>query len=459
MPVPPGTTTPAQALTAVADYFNDLQADRQLYKDWCGGLINGGPNLDGEYPLMDFTGNTYLVPCPAKIAGTVAATMGTLVSLCQPTWVALDALVGATDNVIAAVFGDAGTHVDPVSAATVQNSGLYRWDDGLGEWENIWEFVVYRLDTDVTMAADSDAKVPTQKAVKAYVASSLLGRMKIMGPIDLSTPQLFPAAAAGECYVVSVAGRIGGVLGPIVDDNTLLIAHTANAGGNYATAGPDWFIIEAGGTGAPLAEVLNMPGASYTLLDDHKGQYINLTEPSEKTVTVQDNATEPLADNSEWHFYNSGAGDAYIAPDVGVNIIPPIGGSLVIPQNGFATLKRVAVDTFHLIGVTVSNEEISNYNEQVGTTYTLALSDIGRLVAMNNAAANTLTIPPNIGVPFPVNTRIDIGQLGAGQTTIVAGAGVTLLYAPGLKITGQYRGVTVQQIAADTWWVFGALEA
>jgi hypothetical protein len=89
-------------------------------------------------------------------------------------------------------------------------------------------------------------------------------------------------------------------------------------------------------------------------------------------------------------------------------------------------------------------------------SYTLALSDAYKLVSMNKATANNLTVPPNSSVAFTVGTRIDVGQYGAGQTTIVAGSGVTIRSAGGkLKLSGQYSGGTLQKIAADEWWLFG----
>ena len=53
-------------------------------------------------------------------------------------------------------------------------------------------------------------------------------------------------------------------------------------------------------------------------------------------------------------------------------------------------------------------------NAQTGTAYTLALSDAGKLVTFNNAAAITLTIPTNASVALPICTRIDLLQYGAG---------------------------------------------
>jgi hypothetical protein len=94
-------------------------------------------------------------------------------------------------------------------------------------------------------------------------------------------------------------------------------------------------------------------------------------------------------------------------------------------------------------------------NAQAGTSYTLALSDAGRLVTLNNAAAITLTIPTNTSVAFPVGTRIDLLQYGAGQVT-VGGSGVTIRSSGSkLKLAGQYSGATLWKKAANEWLLIG----
>lgn len=93
-------------------------------------------------------------------------------------------------------------------------------------------------------------------------------------------------------------------------------------------------------------------------------------------------------------------------------------------------------------------------------SYTLVLGDAGKMVTMTNASANNLTVPPNSSVAFPVNTRIDIIQYGAGQTTVVAGSGVTVLSSGSkLKFTGQYSGASLWKKATDTWVLVGDLTA
>jgi hypothetical protein len=101
----------------------------------------------------------------------------------------------------------------------------------------------------------------------------------------------------------------------------------------------------------------------------------------------------------------------------------------------------------------VGNQAIENAQT---ASYTLVLSDAGKMVTMNNASANNLTVPPNSSVAFPVDSRIDVIQYGAGQTTIVAGSGVTIRSSGSkLKINGQYSGASLWKKDTDEWILIG----
>jgi hypothetical protein len=98
----------------------------------------------------------------------------------------------------------------------------------------------------------------------------------------------------------------------------------------------------------------------------------------------------------------------------------------------------------------------SGENNQVGTTYTLVLADQGKLVTMANGSATTLTIPTNASVAFPVDTRIDLSQDGAGQMTVAVAGGVTLNSAGGAtKLRTQYSGASLIKRATNTWQLVG----
>lgn len=100
-------------------------------------------------------------------------------------------------------------------------------------------------------------------------------------------------------------------------------------------------------------------------------------------------------------------------------------------------------------------------NAQVGTTYTLVLGDRAKIITMNNASANTLTIPTNASVAFPIGTCIVIQQLGAGVTTIDGDTGVTVqgggasVSGGGAAISNRYSLATIIKMDTDTWVLQG----
>ena len=99
-------------------------------------------------------------------------------------------------------------------------------------------------------------------------------------------------------------------------------------------------------------------------------------------------------------------------------------------------------------------------NAQTGTTYTTVLTDDGKLITCSNAAAISVTIPPNSSVAYGIGTQINFAQLGAGQVTLVAGAGVTLNSSGAkLKLKDQYSVATCVKTDTNTWFVVGNLSA
>lgn len=103
------------------------------------------------------------------------------------------------------------------------------------------------------------------------------------------------------------------------------------------------------------------------------------------------------------------------------------------------------------------------YNPQTGTSYVLALTDAPAastsqgIVSMNNAAANAVTVPPHSSVAWVAQTMIQIIQLGAGQTTITPGAGVTILTSSSFTARAQNSTLLLTELAADLWMLSGDL--
>lgn len=100
----------------------------------------------------------------------------------------------------------------------------------------------------------------------------------------------------------------------------------------------------------------------------------------------------------------------------------------------------------------------SQLNAQTGTSYTLQLTDLAKLVTMDNGSAMTLTVPANSSVSFEVGDRIDILRKGSGELTISNAVGVVINGTPGLKLRAQWSSATLVKLDTDIWVALGDLK-
>lgn len=91
--------------------------------------------------------------------------------------------------------------------------------------------------------------------------------------------------------------------------------------------------------------------------------------------------------------------------------------------------------------------------------YTLVLADAANgYIRMTAATAKTLIVPNNSAVAFEVGTLIPVRQAGAGQTTIVPDAGVTIHTAETLKLRKRHSMITLVKVGTDEWDLTGDVE-
>jgi hypothetical protein len=100
-------------------------------------------------------------------------------------------------------------------------------------------------------------------------------------------------------------------------------------------------------------------------------------------------------------------------------------------------------------------------NAQIGTSYTLALADNGKLVTLANASPVAVTIPLNSSIALPVGAVIMMAAYGAGAVTISGAGGVTVVSNGATAATpiirAQYSSVGAIQTSANNWLVVGDL--
>lgn len=134
-------------------------------------------------------------------------------------------------------------------------------------------------------------------------------------------------------------------------------------------------------------------------------------------------------------------------------------GTVTIPT-GTVTLATLT-GTETLTNKTLTDPKINLAFDAETASYTVVLANNGQVVTMDNASANTLSIPTNASVAYPVGTQINVLQIGAGQTTIQAvTSGTTTIQSTGAsaaapKIRARYGMATCIKAATDTWYVIG----
>jgi len=151
-------------------------------------------------------------------------------------------------------------------------------------------------------------------------------------------------------------------------------------------------------------------------------------------------------------------------------------GSVELGHATDTTLSRSSAGVLAVEGVVVptisSTSTLTNktltaplinlaFNAQTGTTYTLVAADSGKLVSLSNAAGITLTVPISV---YAAGEQINIIAIGAGQVTLAAASGATIVStgatsaAPKLRV--QYSSATIicqTGGATPTFYVVGDL--
>jgi hypothetical protein len=207
-----------------------------------GTVTTSGSPASGN--LAKFSGATAITN--GDLSGDVS-TSGTLVVTIGANKVTRGMLAAAANATILGATG-AGNVTDLTAAQAKTFLAIATGDvSGLGTVATL------ASDTDTLLSANSDARIATQKAVKAYVDTAVVGLLDFKGDLDCSANPNYPAASKGDAYSVSGAGKVGGASGKSVDVGDVVVAKADNAGGTEASVGSSWFVLEHNLTGALLA--------------------------------------------------------------------------------------------------------------------------------------------------------------------------------------------------------------
>lgn len=91
-----------------------------------------------------------------------------------------------------------------------------------------------------------------------------------------------------------------------------------------------------------------------------------------------------------------------------------------------------------------------NINLQLGTSYTLVLTDAGKQIIRSNSSASTQTLPQNSDAAIPVGTIIPIINGNTGVVTFQAGTGATI--AGDTTLAANQRA-TMTKVDTNIWFI------
>lgn len=286
--------------------------------------------------------------------------------------------------------------------------------------------------TYLTIAASEDLDTLPDQTGNSGKFLSTTGASAYWQTVNVDFSPYLTIASASSTYLPQSGGSVNG---------SLTISGNLNVSGSTTYVNVSEFKVDdpmiylAGNSSANLVDigfVGNYNDGSYhhtgLVKDatDGKWKFFSSVE-SEPTTTVE---------------FSEGVYDTVVASTFEGNLTGTSSSANYVPHTGVVGLST----NYSPLNISINAQSAS---------YTLVLSDASKMVEINNGSANTLTVPADSSVNFPVGTQISILQTGAGQTTVSNAVGVTVNGTPGLKLRAQWSIATLIKRAANTWVLLG----
>lgn len=179
---------------------------------------------------------------------------------------------------------------------------------------------------------------------------------------------------------------------------------------------------------------------------------VNVTEPITDIVIYEAKLGNPLV----FSFVQDSTGHSVTLPATWKTAdgVPPV---IDTRPNAITIVDLVQISFGGDYEVSVRTPQHRVQPVLVTTTRDIALADADRYLYTDTGSAVSLTVQADT---LPLDSEIDLFQAGAGQITIVQGAGVSIISKGGnKKLAAQGSAATLKHVTANVWHLVGDLSS
>jgi hypothetical protein len=116
----------------------------------------------------------------------------------------------------------------------------------------------------------------------------------------------------------------------------------------------------------------------------------------------------------------------------------------------FPAIFNATADEIEAQGTAIAGKAPLFFLENVQTgNYTLTLTDVAKVVAVDSSSASTVTVPANSAVAFPLGSVLNVYRAGTGGVAIAGAAGVTVRNAG--SVVSQYAERSLRKRDTNEW--------